>query len=189
MRRRGFTLVELLSGISVMALVILGSLTLLVNGLRSFNRTSVDVRLTQQNAQAERRICETIRQATSVTISSSGATLSYTLPAFSGAVDPVTGEKELQQPCVSDGVARSFVVDWAAGTLKDMPSGRILARNITNKDPEVGSSQYHQAYVPFQLTTIGAYRAITINLITRDTVSSQPRWIRMKTTALVRNSL
>jgi prepilin-type N-terminal cleavage/methylation domain-containing protein len=186
--RRGFTLVELLSGISVMALVVLGSMTLLVNGLRSFNRTSVDVRITQQNAQAQRRISETIRQAMSVSISNGGATVNYTLPATSLIVDPVTGEKEHVQPLVSDGVARSFVVDWAAGTLKEMPSGRVLVRNITNKDPEAGSAQYNQAYVPFQLTTIGSYRAVTINLITRDTVSTQARWMRMKTTALVRNS-
>jgi Tfp pilus assembly protein PilW len=187
-RRRGFTLVELLAGVGVMSLVILGSLSLLISGLQSFRRTDADVRITQQNSQALRKISETLREAMSVTITNNGKTIMYSLPAKTAAVDAVTGERELVVPIQSDGVARGYAVDTVAGVVRELPSNRVIVRNVAPTDPEAGSAQFGQAYTPFQLTSIGSYRAVSINLITRDTVSSQTRWMRMKTTALVRNS-
>jgi hypothetical protein len=172
---------------SIMATVLFGALTLLVTGMKSFKKTTSDVDITNQNANALRRVSETLRQAMSVTISNSGKTISFTLPKM-GATDPVTGEKELQEPLTSDGVARSYVVDFTGKTLKEMPSGRVMVTNICATDPQPGSSQYNQAYTPFQLTTIGSYRAITINLITTQNIISDQRYMRMKTTAVVRNA-
>lgn len=187
MKSRGFTLVELLAGMTVMATVLFGTLSLLVTGMKSFRKTSTDVDITNQNANALRRVSETLRQAMSVTISNSGKTISFVLPRM-GSVDPVTGEKELLEPLTGDGVSRSYVVDFTSRTLKEFPSGRTLVKNISPVDPLPGSTQYKQAYTPFQLTTIGSYRAITINLITNENIISDERFMRMKTTAVVRNA-
>jgi prepilin-type N-terminal cleavage/methylation domain-containing protein len=186
MKKQGFTLVELLTGMSVMSVVLLGTMTLLVSGMRSFKRTTVDVDNTNQNANSLRKVSETLRQAMNVTISNSGKTISFNLPAM-GGVDPVTGEKELFEPLTSDGVARSYSVDFGTGKLTESPSGRVLMKNIASVDPQTGSAQYNQAYTPFQLTSIGSYRAVTVNLITTQTVIDDKRFMRMKTTAVVRN--
>lgn len=187
MRKRGFTLLELMTGLTVMAMVILGSMTLLITGLTSFKKTQSDVDITNQNAQAVRRIGEILRQAMNVQITNSGKTISFNLPKM-GGVDPLTGEKEVLDPLTSDGVARSYVVDTAAGTLTEQPGGRVLIRNISDKDLQQGSTQYNQAYVPFQLTTFGSYRAVTINLITKQALVRETRFMRMKTTSVVRNA-
>lgn len=185
--KRGFTLVELLSGMGVMSAVLLGSVTLMITGLKSFQKTSADVDITNQNANSLRRVSETLRQAINVTISNSGKTITYNLPKL-GAVDPLTGEKELLDPVVSDGVARSFNVDFSTGKLTSMPGNITLISSLSAKDMQTGSTQFDQQYVPFQLTTIGSYRAITITLITTQNVITDKRYMRMKTTAVVRNT-
>jgi hypothetical protein len=64
-----------------------------------------------------------------------------------------------------------------------------LARNVVLTDPDPESSQYNQAYAPFQLTTIGSRRALSINVITQDQVLGKPRYVRLKTTVILRNNL
>ena len=187
MKKKAFTLVELLTGMSILSMVLLGTMTLLVTGLKSFRKTTTDVDITNSNANSVRKISETLRQAINVTISNSAKTVSINLPRL-GGVDPVTGEKELVEPIQSDGINRSYIVDFTAGTLKEMPSGRILIKNISPTDPEKGSAQHNLAYTPFQLTSIGSYRAVTVNLITSQKLVEMNRYTRMKTTAVVRNA-
>lgn len=187
MKRRAFTLVEVLTGLSVLSVVMFGTVTLLTSGLKSFKRTMTDVGMTNENSLALRRISETLRQSINVSISGDGKTVSFNLPKVSG-VDAITGEKELADPVVSDGIARSFTIDSTNKVLLEYPSKRVLVRNISATDPQVGSSQYGKSYTPFQLTTFGSYRAVTINLITSQKVVDETRYMRMKTTAVVRNA-
>lgn len=186
-RRRGMTLVEILVALGIVAMVILGSVSLLLSGLTSFSRTSSDAALTGTNAQGLRRVSECLRTAMSVTVSPDGRTVSYQVPALSGSTDPVTGEREYSEPMVSDGTTRSFVVNRTARTLTETATGRVLVRNITDTDPQPGSTQYGQTYAPFSVTTIGSARAVTINLITQERAANQTRYIRLKTTAVIRN--
>jgi prepilin-type N-terminal cleavage/methylation domain-containing protein len=186
-RRRGFTLVELLTGMGVMALLVLGSMTLFASSLRSLQRTSNDVTMTDQNSRALRKVSETIRQAMSVTVTNSGKTISFNLPAMTAGVDTVTGEKECIVPVVSDGVNRGYNIDFGAGVLRDTVTGKVLVRNLYSKDPDAASSLYNQSYLPFDIVMIGTHRALTINLITRDATSGQARTTRMKTTIILRN--
>lgn len=187
MKRRGFTLVELLMGMGVVAFVLLGSISLLNTGLKSFNKTSIDVDITNQNANTMRRISETLRQAMTATITDSGRTITFELPAL-GPIDPKTGERELIEPMKSDGVVRKYTVDFSAKSLKEYPSGRTLVKNLSDIDLDPNSTQYKQVYPPFQLTSIGSYRAITIHLVTRKTNIDDLRYTRMKTTTVVRNA-
>lgn len=184
-RRSAFTLMELMTGMGIMSFTLLVIVNLLIYGLRSFGKTTTDVSISQQNAQGMRRVTESIRAAQSISITNEGKKVTFTLPKKSTSTDPVTGEYEYIVPMVSDGVTRSFTI--SGGNLTDQ-TGRILVRKVAAIDPDPTSSQYNQAYAPFQLTTIGSRRAVTINFITQDQVNGSQRWARMKSTVLIRNS-
>ena len=140
------------------------------------------------NAQGMRKVIEVLRSATSVAINSDGTIITYTLPKMNTTNDTITGEKEMTDPVVSDGVSRTFTVNFTAGTLTDSTSGRVIVRNINRTDPEPTSSQYNQQYVPFQMTSIGSIKGVTVNLITLERTSSGTNYLRLKTTTVVRNS-
>lgn len=179
---------ELVTGMGLMALLVLGSLTLMIGSMRSLQRTDNDTTMSDQNARALRKITENIRQAVSVSASTDGKTLTYNLPALAASADPVTGEHEVAMPPVSDGTTRTYVVNFTAGTLVDGQTGKVMVRNIYGKDTDPTSSLYNQAYLPFQISSIDVCKAVTINLVTRDVTSGQARTTRMKTTAILRNA-
>jgi prepilin-type N-terminal cleavage/methylation domain-containing protein len=187
MMRRGFTLVEILISMGLMALLVLGSLSLFAGSMRSLQRTDSDVTMTDQNSRAMRKISETLRQAVLVTVTNGGRTIVFNLPALTNSVDPVTGEKEIAMPPVSDGVTRGYNVDFGSGTLVDIQTGKVLMRNIYSRDTDPSSTLYNQTYQPFQLSTVHNYKALTINLVTRDAATTPIRTTRMKTTAILRN--
>jgi len=187
MRQRGTTLVELMTGLFVTLFAVFGAVALLLQGVQSFANTGRDADLTGTNAQGIRRVGEAIRSAMSITVSTDGTQINYVLPKKSTSLNTTTGEYEYAYPLVSDGVTRYFKVNFTTGKLTDSVSGRTLVRYITNTDPLAGSTQYGQVYAPFSVTTIGSARAVTINLITKDKVGKQTRFVRLKTTAMVRN--
>ena len=188
--RKGFTLVELLVGMTIMGLLIVGAMMVYTSSMRSFYQTRTDIDLTTENALGMQRVATSLKGAYSMEILDSGYSVRYFMPLMSSVPDPVTGELEIVDPLVSDGIERWFVIE--NGRLISRGGGnadRELVENIVAIDPEPGSSQYNQAYVPFQLTTIGSRRALTINFITQDQVLGKARYVRMKTTVIIRNSV
>lgn len=185
-KQRGVTLTELVVSGTLLVFMLTGVLALLVTGLRSFERTTNDINLAQPSAQAIRRVSESLRMAMSVTISPDRNSVTFTLPKFEASNDPVTGEKEITYPQVSDGVTRSFTVN-SRGELVEMPGRRVLLSGIAVRDPDPASSQSNQVYEPFQTTTIGARNAVTMNFITSNVVNSRTRYVRMKSTVMVQN--
>lgn len=185
--RKAFTLVELMVAMTIMGMLIAGAMTVFASSMRSFYQKSTDIDLTTQNALGMQRVADSLKSAFSMHIENDGMTVVYFLPTVSLIKDPVTSEYEYVDPLVSDGVKRSFSV--VNGQLIDDLDGRILVENIVSIDPEPESSQYNQTYAPFQLTTIGSRRALTINFITQDEVLGEPRFVRMKTTVVIRNSI
>lgn len=183
--KRGFTIVELMIGLTILGFTLLCTFGLLLTGLRSCEIAQTDINLNQPNAQAMRRVSETIRKALYVTLADSGKTVHYTLPKTMTGTDPATGESELVLPLQSDGISRSFTV---SGTnLIDRHTGRVLVENILSYDPDPQSTQYNKAYAPFQLTTIGSRRAITVNIITSQLINGKRRYSRLKTAVTVQN--
>lgn len=184
-KKFGMTLIELLVASATTMMLVLGACTLFFAASKQFYTTEADVDITQSNANGMRYVTQKIRQAMSLTITDSGKSVSYVMPAYSSYVDSTTGEYELVVPLTADGVARSFSV--SNGTLYDNKTGKALVKNIVLTDPDPTSSQYNQTYAPFTLTTVGSRRALTINLITQRNVSSSKRYTRMKTTVIIRN--
>lgn len=184
--RRGMSLAELMVALGMMALTIFTISSMFIFGLRTMQKTTSDTNLNQTNAQAMRRITETLRSAMSTTISNEGKMVTYTLPKLAAVADPTTGEKEFLIPLQSDGVTRSFYVT-TDGRMIDSATNRVLMKNIYLKDPDKSSTQYNQAYAPFSTVTVGSQRGLTINIIAAEDVLGDLRYARLKTTVVTHN--
>lgn len=185
-RQRGFTLVELILAMFVMGWVIVGTFAVFKMTLDSYYGTRADIEMTDDNALAIRRVVDSMRGAFGVTVVNNGLTVQYSMPLLNGTVDATTGEFEIVHPVQSDGTIQSYSV--VNGQLVRDQDGYVLADNVVLTDPDPSSSGFNTAYVPFELTTIGSMDALKINLITEETVAGEPRYVRMKTTVLIRNS-
>ena len=185
-KSRGFTLVELVLAMFVMAWVIVGTFAVFNMTLDNYYGTRADIEMTDDNALAIRRVVDEMRGAFGVTVLNGGLTVQYTMPLVSGVLDPDTGEFELVYPVQSDGNMKSFTV--VGGQLVRDQDGYVLADNVVLTDPEPSSNGFNTAYVPFELTTVGSMDALKINLIVEDTVAGETRYVRMNTTVLIRNS-
>ncbi|HSI71625.1 MAG TPA: hypothetical protein VK934_00490 [Fimbriimonas sp.] len=186
-RQRGFTITELVSATLVITLVIGGTVALLISSTQGMANSVGGDKVLLSNTQGMRYISEALRSAMTVSINDADNTITYELPKLATVNDPATGEKELLDPLVSDGVQRSFRANFGNGRVTDQVSGKILCRNLIRQDPEKNSTQYNKQVAPFQMTTIGSARAVTITLITREQVGTQFKWVRLKTTTLLRN--
>ena len=185
-KSRGFTLVELVLAMFVMAWVIVGTFAVFNMTLNSYYGTRADIELTDDNALAIRRVVDSMRGAYGVTVVNNGLTVQFSMPLLNGAVDPATLENELVFPLQSDGNIQSYTV--VGGQLVRDQDGHVLADNVVLTDPDPSSNGFNTAYVPFELTTVGSMDALKINLIVEDTVGGETRYVRMKTTVLIRNS-
>lgn len=185
MKRRGFSLSELMVGVGLFSFALFGTLSLLITGLRSYLRTTTDLNNSQPNSQAIRHVVENIRQAMTVSASTDGKTLTFTLPKRATTPDAVTGELEYAYPVVSDGVARSYTI--TSGKLVENPGGIVVLKGISTVDPDSNSTLYNAAYKPFTISQVGARTAVTVNFITSAKVIGKTRFSKAKTTVLVQN--
>ncbi len=196
-REAGITLAELLVSLTIISLIMGATVGMFSMGMRSYRRTTSDADLHMKNANGLRRIAQALRGAMSATVTADESahvyTVTYQNAQFAAEADPLTGERELKYPPTSDGQWRTFKVsipNGKNGGVLTSPTGKVLVRNILARDPAPKSSQSNKVYRPFQLTTIGSLRAVTLNLITEDpkAVAGGRRYVRMKTTVLLRNS-
>jgi type II secretory pathway pseudopilin PulG len=186
-RQRGFTITEVVSATLVITMVIGGTVALLISSTQGMANSVGGDKVLLSNTQGMRYMAEALRSAMKVSINDSDNVITYELPKVSDTVDPATGERELLDPLVSDGVQRSFKANFGNGRVIDQLSGKIICRNIYRTDPEIKSTQYGKGVAPFQMTTIGSARAVTLTIITREQVGTQFKWVRLKTTTLLRN--
>lgn len=185
MKQKGFSIVELCVSLVITAFTTMGTLALFVTGLESCQKVQTDINLSQPSSQAMRRISDAVRQSLNVWISQDGNTMYYTVPKVSGYTDPYTLERELVVPVTPEATVRSFTV--SNGQVIDNFARRVLVDSVLSYDPDKNSTQYNKAYPPFQLTTIGSRKAISINLITSDLVDGKLRYARLKTSVVVQN--
>jgi hypothetical protein len=186
-RQRGFTVTEMVSAVFLIFLVIAGTVAMMLSSSQGLGNAVAADKAVIYNAQGMRYMASVLRGAMSVTINETGSRIDYVLPKLSATNNPDTGEKELIDPLVGDGVSRSFVTMWSEFRLYDNQTNKTLCRDLFRTDPEKKSSQYNKSYPVFQMTTIGSAKAVTITLVTREQFGTQFRDVRLKTTALLRN--
>ena len=187
-KRKGSSLVEVLVGALLMMLITLGTMSMMVSGLTYMTRTSTDLYLAGKNAQSLRWVSEYARSAMTATITNNGNEVDFTIPQRSSTTDSYTGEKEYTYPLVSDGLVHGFKVDFAAGTLTDLHSGKVICKNITSIDPDKNSSQYNGTYTPFSFSIVGSHKVLVMQIITQQKIKGVKRYERMKETVRLRNT-
>lgn len=97
--RRGFTLLETLTATSLFSVMLLSGVTLMLNGVSSYERDVTRTSAEADVGKAIRVISEQLRQAVTVTVDTDGQGLTYTLPARQG-------NGSLVVPITSDGITR-----------------------------------------------------------------------------------
>ena len=187
-KKRGTTLIEVLTGTILMMLITLGTLSLFVSGLTYMTRTSTDLYIGGKNAQSLRWISEYGRTAMSATLANNGNEVDFVIPLYNSTTDPYTGEKELVYPLTSDGLVHGFKVDFTAGTLTDLHSNKVICKNIVAIDPDPNSSNYNHTYVPFSFSIVGSHKVVVMQIITQKKINGVRRFERMKDTVLLRNT-
>ena len=189
-KRRGFTLIEVMVGSSLTALLILYSLTLLSTSLRSMQRTDARIEMSDKGTLVIRKISEELRSAFNVTVSSDGRTLSYSLPKSNTTNDSVTGEKEYTLPMQSDGITKNYSVN-SSGQLRyweNTGAARTIATGILLVDPDPASTKYNETYLNFQLLRVGTKAAVRVTLLTQRNLLSGKQNNRMTVLTLLRNA-
>ncbi|MCH8274326.1 MAG: prepilin-type N-terminal cleavage/methylation domain-containing protein [Armatimonadetes bacterium] len=189
MKRRGFTLTELLIGTVITAILILTALALLTSGLASFGKTDTRFDLSGTGALAMRRITEELRSAMVVNIATDGRSMTYELPVLAAGVDPVTGEREYVYPLEPDGVVRRLAVD--DGTLwhqVGLNEPRPLVKNLSDTDPQEGSAYYGQQYPVFAFASVGSTNGLVVTLISEKELIRTTEVSRMLSTVQLRNN-
>lgn len=189
MKKRGFSLVEVLTASALLAIMILAAMSLLANTLRSFHRTDRQVDVSDASAITLRRISEQLRSAVSVEILASGREVAFELPLRNSTLDPLTGEYEYATPVRSDGIDRRYYVNSAGELMYREGSNtpkRIMTR-ILAKDTDPESVYYNQDYPVFELLRIGNRNSLRIMIIAEEKTSAGYVRNRMSTESLLRN--
>lgn len=97
--RRGFTLLETLTATSLFTVMLLSGVSLMLNGVSSYERDITRTSAEADVGRAIRIISEQVRQAVTVTVDLDGQGLTYTLPARQT-------DGSLVVPITSDGITR-----------------------------------------------------------------------------------
>ncbi|MEW5883331.1 MAG: prepilin-type N-terminal cleavage/methylation domain-containing protein [Armatimonadota bacterium] len=190
MKRRGFTLVEVMMGVGLTALLIVMALNVFTDAAASFHRTETRDTLSTQNALAVRRIVEQLRSAAVVEIRDSGRTIVFEQPMLSANPDPTTGEYEYVDPMLGDGVQQAIYYQDRK-LIFDDGSGRevVLADEVSATDPDPDSAYYNTAYPIFSNSSVGSTRGVRIMIVSSRMTHRGLEYSRMSTTVLLRNLL
>ncbi len=166
-RRRGATIIETVTAVSIFALLSLGGLGLLVGGVNSWNRDFARGSQETDVSQTLRRVEDALRSACQVQVDPDGLGITYFLPVRDAQGRPVL-------PIQSDGTARRI---WRApdGTLRMTGFNRPLLRNLPADSPV--------------FTTTSSQRAVTVSLRT-STSDGRSNWTAARTVVVqIRNAL
>ena len=188
MRRRGFTLVEILVGGTITGIVLLSVVGLFAQGLRSLRRTDVQMEMAEQSSLAIRKIIEILRSGATYSLSQDGRTLIFQLPLTHSQPDPITGEYEYVYPIQGDGVNRLLYVE--NGTLYYQIGNNdpeVLVTGISPTDPDPSSPYHTMPYPVFSATSVGSQRGIRITLITKRPTRTDDLYTRMSSIVHLRN--
>ena len=153
-RRRGTTLVEVILSAGISVLTLVGGVACFMSGMMSWTKGvgAMDSIATSQNAN--KLICQQLREAISVSITNSGNTATFSLPQKDESGSYVL-------PLVADGVSRQFTV--SQGTLNLIVGGntRKISDNILSTDPATSA-----AYPIFSANNGLVTRQVIVQIVT-----------------------
>lgn len=189
MKRLGFTLVEVMMGVGLTALLIVMALNVFTDAAASFHRTETRDTLSTQSSLAIRRIVEQLRSAAVVEIRDSGRTIVFEQPMLSANPDPTTGEYEYVDPMLGDGVQQTIYYQDRKLIFDDGSGRVVLADEVSATDPDPDSAYYNSAYPIFSSSSVGSTRGVRIMIVSSRITHRGLEYSRMSTTVLLRNLL
>lgn len=129
--KAGFTLVEILIAMSIFALLSIGGLGILIQGINSWNRDFARASVETDTGLAMRKITAALRPAINVTVDSNGQGISYNAPLLDSNGNVVL-------PIQSDGTQRRIYRSadgsslYMTGTNRPLLSSLAAASNSYN---------------------------------------------------------
>jgi hypothetical protein len=179
LRRKGATLVEVLTASTISVLVLAGAYAALLSGSWTWLRGSGALDANASAQRAVRKVASELRQAMSVTVDGNGLGLSYRMPV-------IDGNGNYTVPPIWDNVTRRIELNGTnlnivtGGTTKRIASGVILT------DPL--SSGGTGSYVIFSPGIGTITRQVTVQLVVRkDTLRTKTTTSRNRETVFLRN--
>lgn len=141
-KRRGVTLVEVVTGAAMTTLVLFGTTATMIAGMNSWARGQGKIDADSQSQKAMRIISMELRQAMSVTVDANGLGLTYRLPT-----QDVNGDYII--PVTWDNVVRR--IEHYGGTIRIVTAGspRTICRNVILTDPNSsGGAASYKIFTP-----------------------------------------
>ncbi len=178
---RGATLVEVVFGISVSAIVIFGGMIALVSTLGGWSRGQSKIEAELEATQAMRHLRDTLREAMVIQVDIDGKGMTYRLPLRDG-------DGDYQQPAAWDGITRRFEVR-DTGELVAVNDGveRTLVKGVAVLDPRNGNpAPYH----PFQPGPGAIVRQVVVQIVTERQIHREgtKAYGRNRETIILRNT-
>ena len=154
-RKRGATLLEVITSAGLSALTLVGGVACFMSGMMSWTKGVGAMDSINSSQSATKLICQQLREAMTVSISNNGNTATFSLP-----LKDESGSYVL--PLVSDGVSRQFNLT-SDGTLNLVTAGttRRMTANVLSTDPATNA-----AYSIFSANGGLVTRRITVHVVT-----------------------
>lgn len=135
--KRGFTLVELLVGMSIMTLIMAGVFGVLSESIRSYQFSQKRVYEAQQSRVAINSIIDDLRNATVITTPEKGITqssITYTMDSIEYTIG--IGVEQNAGKLMKDSTAVTSNIVKSISFARDATDGRILTIRITLYSPD-----------------------------------------------------
>lgn len=177
-KQRGMGVIEAMIGLSIMSMVIFGSILALLGTMQAWTKGQAKLASEVKSNQAMRIVVGLLRESMTVTVDADGRGLTYQLPARSG-------NGTYTVPVQWDGVTRRIFVNGSNNLVVSDDTGtRVLLRNIVFQDPSRGTGTYN----PFTAGAGSLVRQITVMLVTRKPIrNNQYAYGRVRETVALRN--
>lgn len=156
-RRRGLTLLEVMTAATIGTVVLMSSLMIFVAGMASWYKGEAKIQAESSSMIAVRHISSILRESMAVSVDGNGQGLTYRLPVKNGDGTFVT-------PAVWDGVTRRISLTDGVLTHQEGTETDVLVKNVITTDPNSNGGTG-----PYVIFTPGAgsnTRQVTIMIVT-----------------------
>lgn len=182
LRRRGVTTLEILIGLSLTAIVLLGGVIALLSTMHAWYRGEARIQVELASTQALQHIRDRLREAMSVSVDTDGRGITFRLPVRDS-------EGKYKLPPEWDGIERRIYVD-ANGKLISFDGERetVLLDDVVFTDRRGG--QEGPLYLPFTSGGGAIVRQVTVHLVTEKMLRAEGEtaYGRVRETILLRNT-
>jgi Tfp pilus assembly protein PilW len=181
-KRRGATLVELMVGTGLSAIVLTGSLATLYAGSKTWVRGQGQIEVDLAGSQAMRRLSVELREAMAVSVASDGLSLTYRTMRRNP-------DGSFKSPPEWDGVSRRARVVSTSGSKFKVEIGVAgQETGLTSQLILIDPLDANRSYKVFQAGAGTITRQLTIQLVTRvDGPEGEPLYYRTREAIYLRN--